>query len=118
MRRSRPKPISEQSQRSLNDWPTLSEPSASRTRGGVKLPLLGLLLRQLSGVGTPRSLQGRTGAAFAAVIATLSRLWTRVWPAGPLETPDPPTSFAIDLMTGCHEHLSLDLRSGASTTGC
>jgi len=79
---------------------------------------LGLLLRQLSGVGTPRSLQGRTGAAFAAVIATLSRLWTRVWPAGPLETPDPPTSFAIDLMTGCHEHLSLDLRSGASTTGC
>jgi transposase len=79
---------------------------------------LGLLLRQLSGVGTPRSLQGRTGAAFAAVIATLSRLWTRVWPAGPLETPDPPTSFASDLMTGCHEHLSLDLRSGASTTGC
>ena len=78
---------------------------------------LGLLLRQLSGVGTPRSLQGRTGAAFAAVIATLSRLWTRVWPAGPLETPDPPTSFASDLMTGCHEHLSLDLRSGASTTG-
>ena len=79
---------------------------------------LGLLLRQLSGVGTPRSLQGRTGAAFAAVIATLSRLWTRVWPAGPLETPDPPTSFPSDLMTGCHEHLSLDLRSGASTTGC
>jgi hypothetical protein len=47
MRRSRPKPISEQSQRSLNDWPTLSEPSASRTRGGVKLPLLGLIVLSL-----------------------------------------------------------------------
>jgi hypothetical protein len=69
-------------------------------------------------VGTPHSLQGRAAAAFAALIVALRRVWTRVWPAGPLETPDPPTSFAIDLMTGCHEHLSTDLRIGASTTGC
>jgi transposase len=79
---------------------------------------LGLLLRKLCGVGTPHSLQGRAAAAFAALIVALRRVWTRVWPAGPLETPDPPTSFAIDLMTGCHEHLSTDLRIGASTTGC
>jgi transposase len=75
---------------------------------------LGLLLRQLSGVGTPRSLP----AAIVALLATLSRVWTLRWPAGSLETPNPPNSFAIDLMTGCHEHLSSDLRIGASTTGC
>ena len=79
---------------------------------------LGLLLRQLSGVGTPRSLQGRAGAAFDVVIATLSRYWTRVRLAWPREGPDSPHSVALDLLTGCHEHLSIDLRIGASTTGC
>ena len=38
---------------------------------------LGLLLRQLTGVGTPRSLQGRAAAAFAALIVALRRGWTR-----------------------------------------
>ena len=79
---------------------------------------LGLLLRQLTGVGTPRSLQGRAAAALGALTAALNRFWTRVWPFWPLAAPDPPKSFAIDPMTGCHEHLSIDLRIGASTTGC
>ena len=60
---------------------------------------LGLLLRQLSGVGTPRSLQGRAGAAFDVVIATLSRYWTRVRLAWPREGPDSPHSVALDLLT-------------------
>ena len=79
---------------------------------------LGVLLRQLTGVGTPRSLQGRAAAALGALTAALNRFWTRVWPFWPLAAPDPPKSFAIDPMTGCHEHLSIDLRIGASTTGC
>ncbi len=79
---------------------------------------LGLLLRQLTGVGTPRSLQGRAAAAFAALIVALRRGWTRVWPSWPAYGADQPDSFAIDPIPGCHEHLSIDLRIGASTTGC
>ncbi|MDA1094731.1 MAG: transposase [Acidobacteria bacterium] len=79
---------------------------------------LGLLLRQLSGVGTPRSLQGRAVAAFAAVIVAIRRVWARVGPSWPAYGADQPDSFAIDLIPGCREHLSIDLRIGASTTGC
>ena len=42
---------------------------------------LGLLMRQLTGVGTPRSLQGRAAAAFDALMASRSQLWTRVSPS-------------------------------------
>jgi hypothetical protein len=79
---------------------------------------LGLLLRQLTGVGTPRSLQGRAAAVLGALTAALSRLWTRVWPFWPRAAPDPPDSFVIEPVTRCHEHLSIDLRIGLSTTGC
>jgi len=79
---------------------------------------LGVLLRQLTGVGTPRSLQGRAAAVLGALTAALSRLWTRVWPFWPLTAPDPPDSLVIDPVTRCHEHLSIDLRIGSSTTGC
>ena len=52
---------------------------------------LGLLLRRLTGVGTPRSLQGRALSAILGLIGRLIELWgrlTRVWaakwtPAGP-----------------------------------
>ena len=33
-------------------------------------------MRQLTGVGTPRSLQGRAAAAVDALMASLSHLWT------------------------------------------
>ena len=79
---------------------------------------LGVLLRQLTGVGTPRSLQGRAAAVLGALTAALSRLWTRVGPFWPLTAPDPPDSLVIDPVTRCHEHLSIDLRIGSSTTGC
>ena len=49
---------------------------------------LGLLLRRLTGVGTPRSLQGRALSALCALIGRLIDRWgrlTRVW--GPQWTP-------------------------------
>ena len=39
---------------------------------------LGLLMRQIVGFGTPRSLQGRTTAARQALLALLRRLWRRL----------------------------------------
>ena len=47
---------------------------------------LGLLMRQLTGVGTPRSLQGRAVTAFSALLALLSHLWSslsRSWSPAP-----------------------------------
>ena len=49
---------------------------------------LGLLMRQLTGVGTPRSLQGRAAAVLETLTATLSRLWTLAAPSWPLKAPD------------------------------
>ena len=42
---------------------------------------LGLLMRQLTGVGTPRSLQGRATALLHALIGLLCRCWGRVPPS-------------------------------------
>ena len=72
---------------------------------------LGLLMRHLTGAGTPRSLQGRAGALVDALIDLLGRVWRPILPTG---TPGP----APDALTRCHEHISLDLRNGAFTTGC
>ena len=52
---------------------------------------LGLLMRTLTGVGTPRSLQGRATALFDALIRALRRRWGLVAPSGtdrPVEPPD------------------------------
>ena len=79
---------------------------------------LGLLMRQLTGVGTPRSLQGRAVAVSDAVIALFSRLWThlpRAWSPEPLDSPD---RVSIDPATPCLEHMPIDLCRGAFTTGC
>ena len=40
---------------------------------------LGLLMRQLTGVGTPRSLQGRAAALVAVLIGLLSAFWGANW---------------------------------------
>ncbi|MDP7340699.1 MAG: hypothetical protein QF786_15415, partial [Vicinamibacterales bacterium] len=79
---------------------------------------LGLLMRQLTGVGTPRSLQGRAAAVLEALTAALSRLWTLAAPSWALEAPDRPDWSVIDARTRCYEHLPIDLRIGASATGC
>jgi hypothetical protein len=39
---------------------------------------LGLLMRQLIGVGTPRGLQGRLSVVLAALLTLIRRLWTPV----------------------------------------
>ena len=79
---------------------------------------LGLLMRQLTGVGTPRSLQGRAAAVFGALIAGLSCLWTLVSRSWAPEARDRPDWSYSDPVTRCHEHLPIDLRRAPSTTGC
>ena len=79
---------------------------------------LGLLMRQLTGVATPRSLHGRAAAlvgALCALIAGTRRLWR---PVPRPETPNRSNASWIDLATRCHEHRPFDLQRGASTTGC
>ena len=79
---------------------------------------LGLLMRQLTGVGTPRSLQGRAVAAFEALIALCGRSWPRVLLSWLPDASDQPILGIYDVATGRNEHGLIDLRIGASTTGC
>ena len=78
---------------------------------------LGLLMRQLTGVGTPRSLQGRAATVFDALIGLLREFWRRVMPSGALEPPDPPNTSGGRPVTRQHEHLILDLQIAPSATG-
>ena len=79
---------------------------------------LGLLMRPLTGVGTPRSLQGRAATVFDALIGLLREFWRRVMPSGALEPPDPPNTSGGRPVTRQHEHLILDLQIAPSATGC
>ena len=71
-------------------------------------------MRQLTGVGTPRSLQGRTAALLGALIDHLRDLGSRVrlfwWP-------DLAVVVRIDLIARLHQHVPIDLRKGAFATG-
>ena len=79
---------------------------------------LGLLMRHLTGVGTPRSLPGRAAAVFGAVGALIDRI-RRLWSAAtPLWSPNRPNAPSVDHTMRCHEHMALDLQKGAFTTGC
>ena len=78
---------------------------------------LGLLMRPLTGVGTPRSLQGRAATVFDALIGLLREFWRRVMPSGALEPPDPPHTSGGSPVTRQHEHLILDLQIAPSATG-
>ncbi len=75
---------------------------------------LGLLMRQLTGVGTPRSLQGRA-AAFREVLDRLRGLWRPLRSPWSVDRLDPPLN---DPAISRHGHLTIDLRMGAFTTGC
>ena len=79
---------------------------------------LGLLMRQLMGVGTPWSLQGRAAALVAVLIGLLSAFWGRVRPSWAPELPDSPNASSGDAVTRHHEHLTLDSRIAPSATGC
>ena len=79
---------------------------------------LGLLMRKVTGVGTPRSLQGRVGALVAALIGALNGLWRLV--AGlraaiSLGSPDP---VRIPRTTWLHQLGPVVLHRGHSATGC
>ena len=75
---------------------------------------LGLLMRQLIGVGTPRGLQGRLVAALAMLLALTRSLWERVtrhWrPARPFHRSSVARSRDRDRASG--------VREMAFTTGC
>jgi transposase len=76
---------------------------------------LGLLMRTLFGVGTPRSLQGRVAALFCCVWTVIrlpERLWWMIW------TTYRPSSSLGDLSAHC-ENRPLALSVGTVfTTGC
>ena len=79
---------------------------------------LGLLLRQLTGIGTPRSLQGRAAAACGALIAVLGgcgRLLTHLWAPEPH---DRRHSSSAGLAIRQHGHTILNLQIVTSATGC
>ena len=76
---------------------------------------LGLLMRRLTGIGTPRSLQGRV----TALLGALTDLWR---PFGDLwrhiRLSDPLDASCHALVTWRDEHRHIDLRTGVFTTGC
>ena len=79
---------------------------------------LGLLMRQLTGVGTPRSLQGRAAAAFGALIGLLCAVWAPMRPTWGQGPPDPPNWSCGGPPTPQCEHVILGLRLSPSATGC
>ena len=74
-----------------------------------------LLMRRLTGVGTPRSLQGRAAALRGALIDRMHRLWRLLLKQSPS---DPLESSCDALVTWRFEHQPIDLRTGVFTTGC
>lgn len=76
---------------------------------------LGLLMRQLIGVGTPRGLQGRLVAAVAALVVLIRSLWEPMTRPERLAQPTSPRerrSTAINLI------VSGGVSEMAFTTGC
>ena len=79
---------------------------------------LGLLMRQLTGVGTPRSLQGRAAAAVGALVGLLHAVWAAVRPSWAPLHPVSPHSMPGDPVTRQHEHVILDLPTAHFATAC
>ena len=79
---------------------------------------LGLLMRQLTGIGTPRSLQGRTAAVVGALIGLLSGYWkhvTRFWGLQSQNSPDSSWGSQVTHQSG---HTIRELQIIPSATGC
>ena len=79
---------------------------------------LGVLMRQLTGVGTPRSLQGRAAAVRTALTGLLVELWEGVRPFWAPTLQDPLDSLDLDAATRQHAYLIFELRVSPSATGC
>ncbi len=75
---------------------------------------LGLLMRQLTGVGTPRSLQGRAATVRTALTGLLVELWERVRPLWAPTLQDPLVSLDNGVATHQHDHTILELRISPS----
>ena len=79
---------------------------------------LGLLMRELTGVGTPRSLQGRARALLDALIRALSRRWRLVALSGADRPFDPRDSSWIAPAPQRHQLVLLTLQGSRSATAC
>ena len=79
---------------------------------------LGLLMRQLTGVGTPRSLHGRAAAAFGELIGLLAGCWALLSHSWAPKPRDPSDASCGSPATRQHAHMILNLRIAPSTTGC
>ena len=79
---------------------------------------LGLLLRRLTGVGTPRSLQGRACALVDALLLTLRRFWSHVSRSAAFMPGNWTTPSWICPMTPSHSHILPGLHEGSSATAC
>ena len=79
---------------------------------------VGLLMRRLTGVGTPRSLQGRASALFNALERTLTRFWRLVSCSEALMRRRPlgPPRTGTTLLS--HQRLSFALQRTAFPTDC
>ena len=79
---------------------------------------LGLLMRYLTGVGTPRSLQGRVRALLDTLITVLSRFWRLVTRSRALTPSDRSDPSWIDPTIPLHQRVPSALHGRASATGC
>ena len=78
---------------------------------------LSVLMRQLTGIGTPRSLQGRAQALVDDLIPVLGRLWRLVRPAAVVVPSYPPTPSWFEPTARGDHHLLLALQGSSSATG-
>ena len=79
---------------------------------------LGLLMRQLMGVGTPRGLQDRACALVDALRLALRRFWSLLSRSAVLSSENWTAPSWIRPMTPTHSHILLGLHEGSSATGC
>ncbi len=79
---------------------------------------LGLLMRQLLGVGTPRGLQGRASTLVDALRLALRRCWNRVSRSAALWSENWTAPSWIHPMTPSRSHILQGLQRSCSATGC
>ena len=79
---------------------------------------LGLFMRQLLGVGTPRGLQGRASALVDALRRALRRFPSLVWHSAARRSVNWTAPSSIRPMTPTHSHILSGLHEGSSATGC
>ena len=79
---------------------------------------LGLLMRQLLGVGTPRGLQGQASALVEALLLALRRFWSHVSPPPALMPADWAEALSLRSTTPTDLHILPKPQEGGSATAC